>query len=52
MIQFDVLFDDLGEMGLAQFIMFLMLSYFNVTFGINSLATVFIAYVPSSRYFE
>ena len=50
MIQFDVLFKDLKEMGLAQVIIVLLLCYQNICGGINALATVFIAYEPDLRY--
>ena len=49
MVQFEVLFDDLGEMGRVQAIIFLLLSYENIAVGINSLATVFIAYIPGAE---
>ena len=49
MIHFDVIFNDLGEIGVAQLIIVLLLYYHNLSNGINSLATVFIAYEPSSR---
>ena len=50
MIHFDILFDDLGEFGLAQFIIILLFCYFNAVEGINAFITVFIAYQTNSRY--
>lgn len=49
MIQLDELFQDLGEFGLSQLIMVMMLSYYGIASGINFLATVFIAYQPDHR---
>ena len=49
MIQFEVLLNDLGEFGLAQIILFVLLTSSNISGGINALATVFIAYEPDYR---
>ena len=49
MIQFEVLLNDLGEFGLAQIILFALLSFSSISGGINALATVFIAYESDFR---
>nr|XP_009861187.2 organic cation transporter protein-like [Ciona intestinalis] len=49
MILFDVLLKRLGGAGLSQVVLSFLLGYYNVTSGINGLATVFIAYEPDSR---
>ena len=50
MFQFDVLFNDLGQIGFAQILIVLLLSYQNICGGINGLATVFIANEPDYRH--
>lgn len=49
MLQFDILFNDLGEIGLAQILIVLVVGCTTFSSGINSLATVFIAYEPNFR---
>ena len=49
MIQFEVLLNDLGEFGLSQILLFVLLSSSSIVGGLNSLATVFIAYEPNYR---
>lgn len=49
MVHFDVLLEDLGPLGLSQIILLLMLCYYNISFGVNAIATVFIAYTPEFR---
>jgi len=48
MINFDVLLDDLGAFGLSQILIVLMLSYYQIAGGMNSLASVFIQHSPDS----
>ena len=48
MYQLDILLEDIGKFGLAQIIMGLMLSFYDVSIGMNALATVFIHQVPDS----
>jgi len=50
MINFDVVLENLGGFGAGQISIFFLLSYGNLIGGFNSLATVFIAYNPDSRY--
>ena len=50
MLDFDVLMNALGKLGRAQTLMYLMLCYYMLFAGFNSLATVFIAYLPEYRY--
>ena len=51
MIQYDILLEDIGTFGLAQIVICLLLSYYDVSIGMNALATVFIQQAPeSSRY--
>jgi len=49
MIMFDVLLDDIGKLGLSQILLILLYSYFNISGGMNALATVFIGYTPDYR---
>ena len=49
MIQFDIILEDIGEIGLAQIILFGFIAYFNICGGVNALASVFIAYEPPVR---
>lgn len=50
MIMFDVLLDDIGKLGLSQILLILLYSYFNISGGMNALATVFIGYTPDYRW--
>lgn len=50
MIQYDVLLEDLGGFGTSQIILVFILCYFNISAGMNTLATVFIAHTPHYRY--
>ena len=49
MFLFDVLLDDIGGLGLSQILLILMLSYYNISAGMNAIATVFIAPTPEYR---
>ena len=49
MVLFDVLLEDIGALGLAQIILILLYSFYNISGGMNALATVFIAYTPDYR---
>jgi len=50
MINFDVPLETLGGFGAAQIAIYLLLSYGSLIGGFNSLAPVFLAYQPKSRY--
>jgi len=50
MINFDVLLENLGGFGAGQIAICFLLSYGNLIGGFNALASVFIAYIPDSRY--
>lgn len=49
MISFELLLDEIGHFGIAQIVIFLMLSYYRSFAAFHSLATVFIAYEPTFR---
>uniref|UniRef100_H2XZQ1 Major facilitator superfamily (MFS) profile domain-containing protein n=1 Tax=Ciona intestinalis TaxID=7719 RepID=H2XZQ1_CIOIN len=49
MIQFDILLEKIGGAGKSQVLLFVLLAYFNISGGFNSIVTVFIAYSPDNR---
>ena len=52
MINYDVLLEDLGSFGISQILIVLMLCYYNIAGGMNSLATVFIQHSPDTFRFD
>ena len=51
MIHLDVLLDGIGQYGLAQIVMCLLVGYYQCSNAMNSLATVFIQQAPQSYRF-
>nr|XP_009858916.2 solute carrier family 22 member 21 isoform X1 [Ciona intestinalis] len=49
MIHFNLILEKFNGIGKSQFVLFFMVAYYNISKGLNAVATVFIAYSPQKR---
>uniref|UniRef100_H2Y3T3 Uncharacterized protein n=1 Tax=Ciona intestinalis TaxID=7719 RepID=H2Y3T3_CIOIN len=49
MIHFNLILEKFDGIGKSQYVLFFMVAYYNISKGLNAVATVFIAYSPPKR---